>query len=88
MGDLEDRVILDTMDDLGGPQGSYPEGFVSLSLFLADIYKFVVLVKKHDRHTYMIHDTLQKFNIDDYEGRFVNAKNSNLLNICILALFR
>ena len=45
-GDLEDRVILDTMDDLGGPQGSYPEGFVSLSLFLAEIYKFVVLVKK------------------------------------------
>ena len=37
MGDLEDRVILDTMDDLGGPQGSYPEGFVSLSLFLAEI---------------------------------------------------
>ena len=52
-GDLEDRVILDTMDDLGGPQGSYPEGFVSLSLFLAEIYKFVVLVKKRD----MIHDT-------------------------------
>ena len=46
MGDLEDRVILDTMDDLGRPQGSYPEGFVSLSLFLAEIYKFVVLVKK------------------------------------------
>ena len=44
-GDMEDRVILDTMDDLGGPQGSYPEGFVSLSLFLAKIYKFVVLVK-------------------------------------------
>ena len=43
-GDLEDRVILDTMDDLGGPQGSYPEGFVSLSLFLAEIYKLVVLV--------------------------------------------
>ena len=55
--DLEDRVILDTMDDLGGPQGSYPEGFVSLSLFLAEIYKFVVLVKKRDRHT------LEKFNI-------------------------
>ena len=54
-GHLEDRVILDTMDDLGGPQGSYPEGFVSLSLFLAEIYKFVVLVKKRDIHdTYMI----------------------------------
>ena len=50
-GDLEDRVILDTMDDLGGPQGSYPEGFVSLSLFLAEIYKFVVLVKKRDIQT-------------------------------------
>ena len=37
MGDLEDRVILDNMDDLGRPQGSYPEGFVSLSLFLAEI---------------------------------------------------
>lgn len=36
-GDMEDRVILETMDDLGGPQGSYPEGFVSLSLFLAEI---------------------------------------------------
>ena len=47
---MEDRVILDTMDDLGGPQGSYPEGFVSLSLFLAEIYKFVVLVKKCDIH--------------------------------------
>ena len=50
-GNLEDRVIPDTMDDLGGPQGSYPEGFVSLSLFLAEIYKFVVLVKKRDRQT-------------------------------------
>ena len=53
--DLEDRVILDTMDDLGGPQGSYPEGFVSLSLFLAEIYKLVVLVKKCDIQTDMIH---------------------------------
>ena len=31
--DLVDRVILDTMDDIGGPQGSYPETFVSFSLF-------------------------------------------------------
>ena len=30
MGDMEDRLILDNMDDLGRPQGSYPEGFVSL----------------------------------------------------------
>ena len=37
MGDLEDRVILDDMDDLGRPQGSYPESLVSLSLFLAEI---------------------------------------------------
>ena len=39
--DLEDRVIMVTMEDLRGPQGSYPESFVSLSLFLADIYKLV-----------------------------------------------
>ena len=37
MGDLEERVILDNMDDLGEVQGSYPEGFVALSLFLAEI---------------------------------------------------
>ena len=37
MGHLEDRVILDDMDDLGSLQGSYPEGFVSLSLFLDEI---------------------------------------------------
>ena len=40
-GDLEDRVILDTMDDLGATRGSYPEGFVLLSLFLPEIYKLV-----------------------------------------------
>ena len=40
-GDTKDRVILDTMDDLGRPQGSYPEGFVSLSLFLPEIYELV-----------------------------------------------
>ena len=34
-GDMEDRVILDIMDDLGGPQGPYPETFRSISLFLA-----------------------------------------------------
>ena len=37
MKEMEDRVILDDMDDLGRPQGSYPESFVSLSLFLAEI---------------------------------------------------
>ena len=68
-GDMEDRVILDTMDDLGGPQGSYPEGFMSLSLFLAEICKLVVLVKKHEIQTDNIQSsdirhTLQKFNID------------------------
>ena len=36
-GDLEDRGILDDMDDLDIPQGSYPESCVSLSLFLAEI---------------------------------------------------
>ena len=36
-GDLEDGVILEVMDDLGRVQGSYPEGFVALSLFLAEI---------------------------------------------------
>ena len=36
-GDLEDGVILEVMDDLGKVQGSYPEGFVALSLFLAEI---------------------------------------------------
>ena len=46
MQDLGEKVILDTMDDLWGPQGSYPESFVSLSLFLAEIYKLVVLVNK------------------------------------------
>ena len=43
--DLEDGVIFEVMDDLGKVQGSCPEGFVALSLFLAEIYKFVVLVK-------------------------------------------
>ena len=61
MRNLEDRVILDDMDDLGGPQGSYPEGFVSLSLFLGEIYKFVVLVKKRDmiQTTYIQTDTAE-----------------------------
>ena len=35
--DLEDGVILEAMDDLGRVQGTYPEGFVELSLFLAEI---------------------------------------------------
>ena len=49
--DFEDGVILEAMDDLGRVQGSCPEGFMELSLFMAEIYKFVVLVKKRDRQT-------------------------------------
>ena len=37
MGDLEDRVILGNIEDLGTSQGSYSESFWSLSLFLAEI---------------------------------------------------
>ena len=33
---LEGRVILDILDDLGKIKGSYPESFVSISLFLAE----------------------------------------------------
>ena len=52
------------MDDLGRPQGSYPGSFMSLSLFLAEIYAFVFFSSKNvtdrdsDRHT------LLNFNID------------------------
>ena len=55
MGDIEDRDMIDDMEDLGRPQGSYPEGFVSLSLFLAEI-KICCFGKKKvttDRHTYI-----------------------------------
>ena len=74
MQNLEDRVILDTMVDLGGPQGSYSEGFMSLSLFLVEIYRLVVLLKKLDRQTYRhtYRQTLEKFNIDE-SVRKVNA---------------
>ena len=34
---IEDRVIHNIMDVLCRPQGSYPESFVALSLFLAEI---------------------------------------------------
>ena len=40
-GDLEDEAILEVMDDLKRVQGSCPEGFVELSLFLAEILKIV-----------------------------------------------
>ena len=36
-GDLEDRAILDGIDVLGRPQGSCPESFVSISLFLFEL---------------------------------------------------
>ena len=32
LGGMEDMVILDAMDDFGGPQGSYPESFRLVSL--------------------------------------------------------
>ena len=32
-GDFEDRVIIDIIDVLGRPQGSYPESFMSISFF-------------------------------------------------------
>ena len=56
------RDIHDFMKVVCRPQESYPESFVSLSLFLAEIYTFVILVKKSDIHTDT--HTLQKFNID------------------------
>ena len=37
---MENRVILDNMDGLGRPQGSYPESFLSISLLLADWPEF------------------------------------------------
>ena len=45
-GDLEDKVILDIIKVLGRPKGSYPESFVSLSLFLAEIKGCVTMVTK------------------------------------------
>ena len=45
--------LLDPMENVGGPQRSYPEGFMSLSLFLAEIHKLVVLVKKTLRTEYI-----------------------------------
>ena len=35
--DMEDRVICDVMDVLDIPQGSYPESFIALSLFLTEL---------------------------------------------------
>ena len=39
---LVPRVINDVLDVVGRPQGSYPESFVSLSLFLAEIKAFEI----------------------------------------------
>ena len=36
-GDLEDWVIVDILSVLGRPQELYPESFVSISFFLAEI---------------------------------------------------
>ena len=36
-GYLEDWVIVDILNVLGRPQESYPESFMSISLFLAEI---------------------------------------------------
>ena len=36
MGHLEDRVILDNMDDLGRPQESYSESLESIYFYLAE----------------------------------------------------
>ena len=68
-------VIFDDMDDLVRPQGSYPESFLSLYLFLAynndqwqttNIRVFVMVKKRHMRQTNRQTDkqTLEKFNID------------------------
>ena len=59
--DLEDGVILEVMDDLGKVQGSCPEGFLELSLFLAEIYKIVACMKKRDRHTDTQTDRRQRY---------------------------
>ena len=58
-GDLEDRAILDTTDHLEGPQGRYPESFMSLSLFLAEI-----LVCYHGNKKVTDRQILLNFNID------------------------
>ena len=69
MGHLDNRVILDNIDVSGRCQESYPDGFVSLSLFLAEIKGFVVMVKNvtYNIQTSDIHQTLQKFNIDEVQ---------------------
>ena len=36
-GDLEDKFMLDIKDVLSKPKGSYPDSFLSMSQFLADI---------------------------------------------------
>ena len=43
---MEYRVIPDVLDDISRSQGSYPEGFMSFSIILAEICMCVTLVKK------------------------------------------
>ena len=44
-------LCLGVMDVLGRPQGSYPESFMSLSLFLAELLAYVMFVTKRDIQT-------------------------------------
>ena len=48
---MEDRVIHDVMGVLGRPQGAYPESFVSLFLYLADIQGCLTKMQQTDRQT-------------------------------------
>ena len=72
-------MILDNMDDLGRPQGSYPESFVSLSSFLAEIRICCFSKNVSDGQTDRQMDrpdrrtegqTLLNFNIDILEHSF------------------
>ena len=50
------RVIHDTLDVVGRPQGSYAESFVSISILLADITdkqknRPIVIMPTHQKHT-------------------------------------
>ena len=66
-GDLEDGVILDVLDHLGRPPGTYPESFVKILLYLAEILRCVMFVTKTwqtDRHTHR--QTQLKFILDYY----------------------
>ena len=66
-GDLEDRVILDLMDVLGRPQGSYPENFVSSFFWLRykDVTKRDKKVTDEETDRQTDRQTLFKYNIDE-----------------------